>query len=131
MDVGSFRGAAEMCGVDPKTVKRKVLAHEAGELDAQRARCASVAKNTDVVRDLVARRVDDTKTKITAKRLLPAARAGGYEGSDRNFRRLVAAEKKAWRSKNAYQRRPGVWTAGEMLVNDWGTIKGRGIKVFC
>lgn len=130
-DVGSFRGAAEMCGVDPKTVKRKVLAHEAGELDARRARRAPVAKNTDVVRDLVAKRVADTKTKITAKRLLPEARAVGYVGSDRNFRRLVAAEKKAWRSKNAYQRRPGVWTPGEMLVIDWGTIKGTGIKVFC
>jgi len=39
-DVGTYRGAAEICGVDPKTVKRKVLAHEAGELDEERARRA-------------------------------------------------------------------------------------------
>ena len=32
-DVGTFRGAAAMWGMDPKTVKRKVLAQEAGELD--------------------------------------------------------------------------------------------------
>ena len=51
-DVGSFRGAAEICGVDPKTVKRKVLAWETGELDDQRAGRRPVAKNTDVVRDL-------------------------------------------------------------------------------
>jgi len=38
----------------------------------------AVAKNTDVVRDLVARRVEATKAKITAKRLLPEAGAAGY-----------------------------------------------------
>lgn len=130
-DVGTYRGAAEICGVDPKTVKRIVLAHEAGELDESRAGRKSVARNTDVVRDLVAKRVDDTKAKVSAKRLLPEARAAGYVGSDRNFRRLVAAEKKAWRAENAYQRRPAVWTPGEMLVVDWGTIPGTGIKVFC
>ena len=130
-DVGSFRGAAEICGVDAKTVKRKVLAWEAGELDDEHARRRPVAKNTDVVRDLVAKRVEDTHAKVTAKRLLVEARAGGYVGSDRNFRRLVAAEKKAWRAKNAYQRRPAVWVPGEMLVIDWGTIGGTGVKVFC
>jgi transposase len=130
-DVGSYRGAAEMCGVDPKTVKRKVLAHEAGELDEGRARRRAVAKNTEVVRDLVAKRVADTKAMVTAKKLLVEARAAGYVGSDRNFRRLVAGEKKAWRARNAYQRRPAVWTPGQVLVIDWGTIKGTGIKVFC
>jgi transposase len=117
--------------VDPKTVKRVVLAWEAGELDDQRVGRGPVSKNTDVVRDLVVKRVADTHGKVTAKKLLPEARAAGYGGSDRNFRRLVAAEKKAWRAKNAYQRRPGVWTPGQMLVIDWGTIKGTGVKVFC
>jgi transposase len=130
-DVGSYRGAAEICGVDPKTVKRKVLAREAGELDEEKAQRRPVAKNTDVVCDLVVKRVADTKAKVTAKRLLPEARAAGYVGSDRNFRRLVSAVKKAWRAENAYQRRPAVWVPGEMLVIDWGTIKGTGIKVFC
>jgi transposase len=130
-DVGSFRGAAEICGVDPKTVKRAVSAREAGELDGDRVRRKPVAKNTDVVRDLVAKRVEATKAKITAKRLLPEARAAGYEGSARNFRRLVAAEKKAWRNGNGRQRRPAVWVPGETLVIDWGTLPGTGMKVFC
>ena len=43
-DVGTYRGAAEICGVDPKTVKRKVLAHEAGQLDEQRAVRAPVVE---------------------------------------------------------------------------------------
>ena len=130
-DVGTYRGAAEMCGVDPKTVKRKVLAHEAGMLSEQRAVRAPVAKNTDVARDLVAQRVEKTNAKVTAKRLLVEARAVGYVGSARNFRRLVAAEKKQWRSANGRQRRPAVWTPGDMLVIDWGSIPGTGISVFC
>lgn len=130
-DVGTYRGAAEICGVDPKTVKRKVLAHEAGELDDQRASRRPVAKNTDVARELVAERVDATKAKITAKRLLVEARAVGFEGSARNFRRLVAREKKKWRAQNGRQRRPAVWTPGDALVIDWGKLPGTEILVFC
>jgi transposase len=129
-DVGTYRGAAAICGVAPKTVKRKVLAQEAGELDEDRARRAPVPKNTDGVRGLVAERVTATRARISAKRLLPAARAAGYTGSPRNFRRVVAAEKKRWRAVNARQRRPAVWVPGESLVIDWGTLPG-GIKVFC
>jgi transposase len=129
-DVGTFRGAAAVCGVDPKTVKRKVLAHEAGELDEDGVRRASVPKNTDGVRALVAERVAATRARVSAKRLLPAARAAGYAGSPRNFRRVVAEEKKAWRTMNARQRRPAVWVPGETLAIDWGTLPG-GVKVFC
>jgi transposase len=130
MDVGTFRGAAAMCGVDPKTVKRKVLAHEAGELVEGRAGRAPVPKNTDGVRALVAERVAATRARVSAKRLLPVARAAGFTGSPRNFRRVVATEKKRWRAANARQRRPAVWVPGETLVIDWGTLPG-GIKVFC
>jgi transposase len=90
-----------------------------------------VARNTDVVRDLVGKRVAATKAKITAKRLLAEARAAGYEGSVRNFRRLVATEKKVWRTGSGRQRRPAVWVPGETLVIDWGAIPGTGLRVFC
>jgi transposase len=130
-DVGTYRGAAEICGVDPKTVKRKVLAHEAGRLDEERAARAPVPRNTDVARALVAQRVAATRAKISAKRLLVEARAVGYTGSARNFRRLVAAEKKKWRTANGRQRRPAVWTPGDTVVIDWGTLPGTGIHVFC
>lgn len=129
-DVGTYRGAAAICGVDPKTVKRKVQAHEAGQLDEERVARASVPRNTDVAGDLVAQRVEETKAKVTAKRLLPEARAVGYAGSARNFRRLVADEKKKWRAKNGRQRRPAVWTPGDTVVIDWGTLAG-GVHVFC
>ena len=84
-DVGSFRGAAAICGVDPKTVKLAVLkAQGVSPGRAERAR------NYDVVFDVVVKRVEKTHARISAKRLLPEARAAGYSGSARNFRRLVA-----------------------------------------
>lgn len=129
-DVGTFRGAAAVCGVDPKTVKRIVAVHARGELeDAHRGR-VPVAKNTDGVRGVVAAEVARTRARKSAKRLLPMARAAGYTGSPRNFRRLVAMEKKAWRAAHGRQRRPAVWTPGDTLVIDWGTLPG-GVKVFC
>jgi hypothetical protein len=60
-----------------------------------------------------------TTGKISAKRLLPIACVAGYEGSARDFRRLVAEQKMLWRKANGYQRRPAVWSPGEYLVMDW------------
>ena len=86
-DVGSYRGAAEICGTTHKTVRRIIEAHEAGQrLPARQGR----GRNFDQVRDLVVQRVEKTSGRISAKRLLPQARAAGYAGSARNFRRLVA-----------------------------------------
>jgi transposase len=122
-EVGSYRGAAEICSTTHKTVKRIVEAAEAanGPVD--------VVHNYDHVADLVAQRVAKTKGRITAKRLLPAARAAGYVGSDRNFRRLVADEKRSWRIDHQRGRRPGVWEPGDVLAIDWGVIGS--LHVFC
>ena len=124
-DVGTYRGAAEMCGITHKTVRRVVS--KAGAAQDRVAR----RRNYESVRALVAAKVDDTKGKISAKRLLPLARAAGYEGSDRNFRRLVAQEKSKYRQRQAIgrARRPAVWSPGEHLVIDWGVQDGR--HVFC
>ena len=86
-------------------------------------------RNFEVVADLVAARVKKSAGRITAKRLLPAARTAGYEGSARNFRRLVAAAKKDWRAEHHRGRRPAIWSPGEHLVIDWGTQGG--VHVFC
>ena len=83
--VGSYRGAAVICGVDPKTVKRKVAKRDAGELDEERDGRAPVARNTDVVAGLVAVRVAETRAKISAKRLLPVARAARLHGLGPEF----------------------------------------------
>jgi transposase len=77
----------------------------------------------------VAARVKTTAGRISAKRLLPAAQAAAYAGSARNFRRLVAAQKRAWREDHHRGRRPAVWSPGEHLVIDWGAEGG--LHVFC
>jgi transposase len=125
-EVGTYRGAAEIANTTPKTVKR-VIARHVNE-GAPRERAAR-AHNYDDVVDLVAQRVDKTNARISAKRLLPAARAAGYEGSARNFRRLVSEQKRLWRRDNPRGRRPAVWSAGEYLVIDWGVLSG--LHVFC
>jgi hypothetical protein len=79
-------------------------------------------RNYDQVAEMVAASVKKTEGRISAKRLLPTARAAGYGGSDRNFRRLVAGAKRAWRHDRARAggRRPAVWSPSEVLAIDWG-----------
>lgn len=124
-DVGSYRGAAAICGTTAKTVRRAVeRAHSVGGVERKRR-----DKNVDAVRDVVVKRIERTKGRISAKRLLPEAQAAGYSGSARNFRRLVAQEKEAWRKEHHRPRRPGVWSPGETLVIDWG--QEGPLHVFC
>jgi hypothetical protein len=124
--VGTYRGAAVMCGTTHKTVKRIIERAEAGGKTPDRA---GRGHNYDLVAVLVADRVGVTKGRISAKRLLPAARAAGYAGSARNFRRLVAEAKRRWRRDNHRGRRPAVWTPGEVLAIDWGSTGP--LHVFC
>jgi transposase len=125
-EVGTYRGAAAMCGCDPKTIKRAVARVAAGGMPPVRK---EPARNYDVVRGIVVARVDKTAGRISAKRLLPEARAAGYAGSARNFRRLVAEAKTEWRRTHHRGRRPAVWSPGDTLVIDWGA-EGT-LHVFC
>jgi transposase len=124
-EVGTYRGAAEICGVTHKTVKRIVERDQIVEQRVARRR------NYESVRALVAAKITETKGRISAKRLLPQAEAAGYAGSARNFRRLVAQERSKYRQAQARERarRPAVWAPGEHLVIDWGVLNGR--HVFC
>jgi transposase len=125
-EVGSYRGAAVVCDCDPKTVKRAVERAEAG---GEVSRRSERVRNYDLVVDVVVSRVAKTAGRISAKRLLLEARAAGYTGSARNFRRLVAEAKSDWRRVNHRGRRPAVWSPGETLVIDWGS-EGP-LHVFC
>lgn len=92
-EVGSYRAAAEICGTTHKTVKRVVQRFEADQSGQTPPPRTPRLNNYDVVADLVARRVKTSHGRITGKRFLPIARAGGYTGSARNFRRLVSRSK--------------------------------------
>jgi transposase len=125
--VGSYRAAAELCGTTPKTVKRVVKKFESGDSATPRA---ERARNYDAVTELVAERVEKSQGRMSAKRMLPIARAAGYEGSPRNFRRLVAHAKVLWRKEHHRGRRPAVWSPGEYLVIDWAQA-APGLFLFC
>lgn len=130
-DLGSLRAAAEVCGTTHKTVKR-ALARDARRAGGVTVEPLPRAHNYDGVADLVGGRVAATRAKISAKRLLPEARAEGYTGSARNFRRLVATAKAEWKRgehARSWARRPAVWSPGEHLVIDWGVVDG--LHVFC
>jgi hypothetical protein len=126
-EVGTYRGAAQICGTTHKTVKRVIERAVAGSRQAERKRREH---NYDAVAELVAAKVKATAGKISAKRLLPAAQAAGSAGSARNFRRVVAEAKKAWRRDHHRGRRPAGWTPGEMVVQDGGD-SGGGVHGLC
>lgn len=126
-EVGTYRGAAEICGTTHKTVRRVIERAATGHDPGERV---PRPHNYDEVTELVAARVRASKGRMSAKRLLPIAAAAGYTGSERNFRRLVAEQKGLWRSAHHRGRRPAVWSPGEYLVIDWATV-GAGLHLFC
>ena len=77
--VGTYRGAAEICGTRHKTVKRVVERIEAG---GERPVRTPGPANYEDVRDLVASSVKAGHGRVSAKRLLPKARVAGYAGSE-------------------------------------------------
>jgi transposase len=124
--VGSYRGAAALCGTTAKTVKRVLERRGTGQV-GRRASPARVG-NTAAVMELIKQKVRASDGRISAKRLLPTVRAAGYVGSARNFRRAVAEAKASWK-KQRRSYRPWVPTPGQYLVVDWAETAGR--NVFC
>ncbi|WP_338890864.1 IS21 family transposase [Rhodococcus sovatensis] len=127
--VGSYRATAELCGTTHKTVRRTVERFEAEHAGQTPAARVEREHNYDAVTELVTERVEKSQGRISAKRILPIARTAGYDGSDRNFRRLVAEEKAKWKAAHHRGRRPAVWAPGDYLVIDWATIGG--LHLFC
>ncbi len=126
-ETGSYRATAKACGTTHHTVKRVVEQQQRGKLPSAR-RPRVVPRNTAAVRPLITEKVRGTDGRISAKRLLPQARAAGYGGSARNFRRAVA-EVKRERRRHRRIYRPWVPMPGEHLVIDWGQA-GK-LQIFC
>ena len=122
-ELGSYRAAAALCGTTHRTVR-----HVVERQRHPRAERPPRPKSTDPLGALLAGRVRATDGRISAKRLLPAARAAGYEGSARNLRRAVAVAKAAWRIERRVYR-PWQATPGEHLAIDWGSEGD--LHVFC
>jgi transposase len=130
-ETGSMRAAASLCGTTHKTVKRVLERRAAGQRPGRRRR-GPVPGLADPFTDLIFGKVKSTDGKITAKRLLPLARAAGYAGSARTLRRAVAVQKGRWkRLRRVY--RPWTPEVGQHLLIDYGTVThgpNRGLKVF-
>jgi hypothetical protein len=122
--VGTYRGAAALCGTTHKTVKRVLDRHQRGQVGRRRPGASATAP----VASLIADRVRKSDGRISAKRLLPVARAAGYTGSLRTFQRAVRQAKGEWkRDRRTY--RPWVPIPGEHLVIDWASEAGW--EIFC
>src|SRR3954464_14695394 len=91
--LGTYRGAAALCGTTHKTVRRVLERRARGEA----VRGQSQPSNTPCVPPLMEERVRKTDGRISAKRLLAAVRAAGYGGSLRNLQRAVQVAKVAWK----------------------------------
>ena len=122
-ELGSYRATATLCGTTHKTVRR-VVERRSRPVTERPAR----PHNTDIVRGLIAAKVEATDGRISAKRLLPLCRAAGYTGSARSLRRAVA-EAKAEHRRQRRTYRPWQPVPGEHLVFDWG--EEGPLKVFC
>lgn len=117
--LGSYRGAAALCGTTHKTVKRVLERRATGQVGRRPARVL----NTAAIATLLTERVRQTDGRISAKRLLPVAQAAGYTGSLRTLQRAVRGTKVAWKqTRRTY--RPWVPTPGEHLVVDWASEGG-------
>lgn len=129
-ETGSMRTAAALCGTTHKTVKRVLERRAAGQRPGRRR--AAQPGLAEPFTDLIYQKVKATDGRITAKRLLPVARAHGYTGSARTLRRAVAAQKALWR-KHRRVYRPWVPEPGQHLMIDYGTVTNgpnAGLKLF-
>lgn len=129
-ETGGLRAAAALCGTTHKTVRRVLDRRAEGQRPGRRR--APAPGLADEFTDLIFGRVKATDGKITAKRLLPLARAAGYAGSARTLRRAVAAQKARWkRMRRVY--RPWTPEPGQHLLIDYGTVTdgpNKGLRIF-
>src|SRR6478672_9631090 len=126
-EVGTYRGAAELCGTTHKTVKRIVERAEAGGEPPQRE---PQPRNFDAVRDLVANGSPSQEARSrpsgccrSPARPVMSARRG-------TFAAWFADQKALWRNDNHRGGRPAVWSPGEYLVIDWAEA-APGLFVLC
>ena len=127
-EVGTYRGAAAICGTTHKTVKR--VDRPPRVRRRRRRPRAPRGRNYDAVAELVAERVEKIAgpdhrrsgcCRSPGRRAMRGRRAtsGGWSRT----------QKALWRRDNHRGRRPAVWSPGEHLVIDWGVLGG--LHVFC
>jgi hypothetical protein len=116
-DFGSCKGAAAMCGVDHKTVKRAIAGQQAGRPASRATR----PHNYDVVGDVVGQRVGRTSAAFPPNAYCPKQESVAITAP-------AATSDALWPKpsgpNNRWGRRPGAWAPGEVLLVDWGAEGG-------
>jgi transposase len=123
--------AAELAGVDEKTVARYVALRDAGGnpfVPARRPRAI------DPFMDKIEEMVDKSKGEVRADVVHRKLAAMGFVGTDRSTRRAVAEVKSAWNAGHRRKYRPWIPEPGMWLQHDWGEgprVAGRRTQLFC
>lgn len=123
--------AAQLAGVDEKTVKRYVAIRDAGRdplVKTRRAR--SVDAFLGKIEELVEKSQGRIRADVVHQRLV----AMGFTGTDRTTRRAVAEAKAAWKAGHRRKYRPWVPEPGMWCQFDWGEgprVGGRRTQLFC
>lgn len=127
----SVWSAAQLAGVDPKTVAHYVERRDAGYDPYRRARRARLV---DVYTEKIEELVDLSQAKVRADVVYDRLLAMGFSGDERTVRRGVAEAKAQYRNGHRRTYRPWIPEPGMWLQYDWGwgpVIDLRQSYLFC
>jgi transposase len=109
--------AAELAGVDPKTVRRYARMRDTGRpVDAAIVR----PKLIDPFMPKIEEWVERSQGKVRADKLHERLVLLGFTGDERTTRRAVARAKERWRAGHRRTYRPWITEPGLWLQFDWG-----------
>lgn len=114
---GCAHSAAQIAGVDPKTVRRYVAARDAGRsVDGPVQRPRIIDPFLAKIEEWVDRSDGSVRADVVHERL----QGLGFTGDERTTRRAVAEAKDAWKAGRRRQYRPWITEPGLWLQFDWG-----------
>lgn len=112
---GCAHSAAQLAGVDPKTVRRYVAARDAGRPVTGPGRRPRMI---DPYLPKIEEWVERSEGKVRADKVHEWLVALGFTGTERTTRRAVAQVKAAWRAGNRRSYRPWITEPGLWLQFD-------------
>ncbi|RZL72577.1 IS21 family transposase [Rhodococcus sp. WS4] len=114
---GNAHSAAQLAGVDPKTVRRYVTARDAGmPVTGPSRRPRIIDEHLPQIEQWVERSKGRVRADIVHERLV----ALGFDGTERTTRRAVADAKAAWQAGHRRTYRPWITDPGLWMQFDWG-----------
>ena len=114
---GSYRAAAKHVRCSPNTVKKFVLARDAGDPLPKRV---IRAKLTDAYHDKIEELVDRSEGNIMAKKVHETLQVMGFTGSEKTTSRAVREAKNAYAAARQRAHKPWIPAPGQWLQYDFG-----------